>query len=114
MKVTLVIDHKMVFPDGTILQMMIWHLPEAGTERPHGLKYRFYYGLSDGTCVVRYDNEHGKGNYRHYGDREEPYQFVDIEALSTDFLSDVAKARGVGYERKEDKHRRRISGRGSQ
>jgi predicted transcriptional regulator len=28
-------------------------LPEAGTERPYRLKYRFYYGLPDGTCGVR-------------------------------------------------------------
>jgi hypothetical protein len=95
MKAALVIDRKVVFPDGAILQMMIWHLPEAGTECPHGLKYRFYYGgLPDGTCVVRYDNERSKGDHRHYDDREEPYQFVDIETLSTDFLSDVVKARG--------------------
>jgi hypothetical protein len=46
----IVIDRKVVFPDGTILQMLIWHLPEAGTERPHGLKYRFYYGLPDGLA----------------------------------------------------------------
>ena len=65
MKAALVIDRKVVFPDGAILQMVIWHLPEAGTERPHGLKYRFYYGLPDGTCVVRYDNERGKGDHRH-------------------------------------------------
>jgi Family of unknown function (DUF6516) len=94
MKAALVIDRKVVFPDGAILQMVIWHLPEAGTERPHGLKYRFYYGLPDGTCVVRYDNERDKGDHRHYGEREEPYQFVDIETLSTDFLSDVVKACG--------------------
>jgi hypothetical protein len=92
--VIVIIDRKVVFPDGAILQMIIWHLPEAGTERPHGLKYRFYYGLPDRTCVVRYDNERGKSNHRHYGNREEPYQFVDIETLNTDFLSDVAKARG--------------------
>ena len=28
---------------------------------PYGLKYRLYYGLADGTCIVRYDNESGKG-----------------------------------------------------
>jgi hypothetical protein len=89
----IVIDRKVVFPDGTILQMLIWHLPEAGTERPHGLKYRFYYGLPDGlawcgtiTSVAR--------AITGTSDREEPYQFVDIETLSTDFLSDMAKARG--------------------
>ncbi len=90
----LVIDRKVVFPDGAIVQIVIWRLPEEDIERPQGLKHRFYYGLSDGTCVVRYDNERGKGNHRHWGDREEPYRFVDIETLLADFLNDVAKARG--------------------
>lgn len=94
MEAMLVIDRKVVFPDGAIVQMVIWRLPEAESERPHGLKYRFYYGLSDGTCVLRYDNERGKGDHRHWGDREEPYRFVGIETLIADFLNDVAKARG--------------------
>ncbi len=94
MKAMLVIDRKVVFPDGAIVQMVIWRLPEEDIERRHGLKYRIYYGLSDGTCLVRYDNERGKGDHRHWGDREEPYRFVDIETLITDFLNDVAKARG--------------------
>jgi hypothetical protein len=94
MKATRVIDRKVVFPEGDLLQMVIWRLPEADAERPHGLKYRFYYGLSDGTCLVRYDNERGKGNHRHWGDHEESYRFVDIETLMADFLNDVAKARG--------------------
>ncbi|MGH8607890.1 MAG: toxin-antitoxin system TumE family protein [Gammaproteobacteria bacterium] len=94
MEAMLVIDRKVVFPDGAIVQIVIWRLPEEDIERPHGLKHRFYYGLSDGTCVVRYDNERGKGNHRHWGDREEPYRFVDIETLMADFLNDVAKARG--------------------
>lgn len=93
MKATLVIDRKVVFPEGDLLQMVIWRLPETDGERPHGLKYRFYYGLSDGTCLVRYDNERGKGDHRHWGDHEEPYRFVDIETLMADFLSDVTKAR---------------------
>lgn len=93
MKATRVIDRKVVFPEGDLLQMVIWRLPGADVERPHGLKYRFYYGLADGTCLVRYDNERGKGDHRHWGDHEEPYRFVDIETLISDFLSDVTKAR---------------------
>jgi hypothetical protein len=86
MKATLVIDRKVVFPEGDLLQMVIWRLPEADIERP--------YGLSDGTCVVRYDNERGKGDHRHWDKYEESYRFVDIETLMADFLNDVAKARG--------------------
>jgi hypothetical protein len=44
--------------------------------------------------VVRYDNETGKGDHRHVGDREEPYRFVSVERLVEDFLGDVARARG--------------------
>ena len=73
--------------------MVLWQLPERSAEKPYGLKYRLYYGLPDGTCVVRYDNETGKGDYRHRGDREEPYQFKDVETLIQDFVQDIEKAR---------------------
>ena len=84
---------KHVFPDGSIAEMVIWQLPEKTPERPHGIKYRLYYGSADGRCVVRYDNELGKGNHRHYGNREEAYRFVNVERLISDFLADVSKAR---------------------
>jgi Family of unknown function (DUF6516) len=60
------------------------------------LKYRLYYGLADGTCVVRYDNETGKGDHRHEGDREESYAFTDVETLVADFLADIARVRRGG------------------
>ena len=40
--------------------MVIWELPAATVERPHALKYRLYCGEA-GRCIVRYDNEAGKG-----------------------------------------------------
>lgn len=61
--------------------MMLWQLPQKTTENQHDLKYRLYYGLKDGTCVVRYNNETGKGDHMHKRDREEPYQFRDVEIL---------------------------------
>jgi len=54
-----------------IVERVVWQLPQSCAERPHGLKYRLYCGRRDGTCVVRYDNEAGKGDHRHYGEREE-------------------------------------------
>ena len=73
---------------GGIVEMVIWKLPEADSERPHGLKYRLVY-VRDGERLVGYDNERGKGDHRHYGGREEPYQFTDIDGLLSDFWSDV-------------------------
>ena len=51
-------------------------------------KYRLYYGAA-GINRVRYDNERGKGDHRHLGDREEDYVFTTVEQLLADFESDV-------------------------
>ena len=84
---------KLTYPDGAIREMILWQLPTRTRDRPHGLKYRLYYGLADGTCVVRYDNESGKGDHRHYRGRERPYRFLGVEVLVQDFLADIAKLR---------------------
>lgn len=92
MKARLLLRNKRVYADGAIREMVIWKLPETDAERPHGLKYRLYYG-SGGECLVRYDNEQGKGDHRHYGEREEPYRFDSVEQLLADFQSDVDRLR---------------------
>jgi hypothetical protein len=76
-----------------IVEMVIWQLPTVTAERPHGLKYRLYCGRS-GHCLVRYDNEAGKGDHRHYGEQEEPYRFVSLECLMADFRVDCARLSG--------------------
>ena len=38
---------------------------------------------------MRYDNERGKGDHRHIGDREEHYVFTALEQLLEDFRRDV-------------------------
>jgi|SRR6185312_1387032 len=73
-----------------IVQRKIWALPEAGAERPHGLKYSLFCGDAE-HCLVRYDNKAGKGDHRHYGDREEPYAFTTLEVLLEDFQADVIR-----------------------
>lgn len=93
MKAMPLLRRKVVYADGAILEMVLWKLPKTTPDRPHGIKYRLYYGLADGICVIRYDNETGKGDHRHYGDREEAYQFTDVETLVADFLQDVSTVR---------------------
>lgn len=82
-----------MLPDGAIVEGVIWQLPERSPERPHGLKYRLYYGR-DGVRLVGYDNERGKGDHRHVGGREESYRFTSVDALWNDFMADVARERG--------------------
>jgi hypothetical protein len=93
MQARLIYRERFIYSDGAIREMILWQLPRKTSERPHGLKYRLYYGLADGTCLVRYDNEAGKGDHRHSKDREERYCFEDVETLLADFLADIEKAR---------------------
>jgi len=92
---TLIYDRKLLLPEGTILQIRIWRLPQANVERPHGLKYSLFYGRP-GERIIGYDNEAGKGDHRHYRDREEPYVFETMDTLIADFEADVR--REIGHE----------------
>ena len=92
-KATLHHHSKLTYADGAVREMILWQLPGRAPDRPHGVKYRLYYGLADGTCLVRYDNESGKGDHRHYRGKEQAYRFSSVETLVQDFLADVAKLR---------------------
>ena len=83
---------KYIYADGAIREMIIWRLPERDSGRSHGLKYRLYYGYP-GISLVRYDNERGKGDHRHYGEEEEPYTFTSVDQLITDFKADIIQLR---------------------
>jgi hypothetical protein len=89
----LVYQDKYVYTDGAIREMFIWRLPEKDAGRPHGLKYRMFYGYP-GQALVQYDNERGKGDHRHYADREESHVFVSVEQLVADFRADIKRLRG--------------------
>lgn len=93
MKATLVYRDKRVLSDGSIQEIVIWKLPEKTQEQPHGFKYRLYLGLTDGTCLVKYDNEKGKGDHKHLREIEHSYSFTSIVQLMQDFLADVHKVR---------------------
>ena len=42
-------------------------------------------------CVVRYDNETGKGDHRHFGNKESTYRFTTPDQLIADFQHDIAR-----------------------
>ena len=93
MAAQIVFRDKFIYADGAIREMVIWRLPEPDDERPHGLKYRLFYGTPD-KSIVRHDNERGKGDHRHYGDFKEPYLFSTVEQLIEDFSADIERHRG--------------------
>jgi hypothetical protein len=89
----LLFHSKRVYDDGAIVELKIWLLSEAVPGSAHQLKYSLYYGQA-GERLVGYDNERGKGDHRHYADREEAYVFTSVERLVADFEADVATLRG--------------------
>jgi uncharacterized protein DUF6516 len=72
----------------TVLQMTVWKLPRPVEGCAHSLKYRLAY-VVDGQCVLRYDNETGKGDHRHVQGTETRYEFENLEVLQVDFWKDV-------------------------
>ena len=97
MEAKLLIRRKVVYPDTAIAEFVVWQLPQADPERPHGYKYRFYYG-KHGQRLVGYDNERGKGDHRHYIETELAYEFVSIHQLLADFERDIVTLRGKDNE----------------
>ena len=74
--------------DGTVVEIVVWELAEPLPPSVHRFKYRLYFGAK-GVNRVRYDNERGKGDHRHIGEREEGYVFTTLESLLEDFQRDV-------------------------
>lgn len=92
MKAWKLFDKRLDYRDG-IVEMVIWRLPDADIERPHGLKYRLVY-VRHGKRLVGYDNERGKGDHKHIGDKEFPYKFISVDRLVSDFMADVKRRAG--------------------
>lgn len=74
--------------DGSFADLVIWQVPTPLRGSDHNFKYRLAF-VVNGHCVMRYDNEAGKGDHKHIGDREIPYAFESIRKLLLDFDADV-------------------------
>ncbi len=45
----------------------------------------------DGERIIGFDNERGKGDHKHVGACELPYQFVGVDRLIDDFQAEVER-----------------------
>ena len=78
---------KQVFGSG-IVEIVIWQVPEPVPPSEHPYKYRLVY-VVDGQRVLGYDNERGKGDHKHVGNSEMPYNFISPQQLMADFMADL-------------------------
>ena len=74
MKARLAFHDKRVLPDGSIVEMKIWEVSQSVPGSKHRLKYSLFYGRP-GQRLIGYDNERGRGDYRHSEGKEQPYTF---------------------------------------
>ena len=89
------IFHNKQTRDGFIREMVVWRLDKPVLGCRHSFKYRLYFGRDDGICLVRYDNERGKGDHKHIaGTTECPYIFRTLEETFMDFKADIERVRG--------------------
>jgi hypothetical protein len=84
------IAERIALDEECFVELVVWQLPAPQPGSAHGFKYRLAYVVR-GECVVRYDNEAGKGDHRYVGPRESRYRFRDLESLQIDFWQDVAQ-----------------------
>lgn len=62
--------------------------PLEGSDHPY--KYSLALVVA-GECVLRYDNERGKGDHKHEGEVESEYLFTTLSQLLSDFKADVKR-----------------------
>ena len=74
--------------DAVFFEISIWLVPVPLAGSRHLYKYRLAL-VSDLQCVLRYDNEVGKGDHKHFGRKQVEYNFKDVDTLLRDFHADV-------------------------
>lgn len=88
MKAESLLRERRYLSETAFAELNIWRVPEPVRGSDHSFKYRLVLIVGD-ACVLRYDNEAGKGDPKHVFDREVPYRFTDLSSLQSDFWADV-------------------------
>lgn len=90
MKADELLRTRIVFSETAFADLVLWRVPKPVAGSAHEFKYRLAY-VVDGVCVLRYDNEAGKGDHRHFKGKESAYTFASPEKLIADFQRDIAR-----------------------
>jgi len=90
MKAVELISTRIAYSESAFAELVLWRLPKPLEGSLHGFKYRLAY-IVRGESVLRYDNEVGKGDHRHFGGKESAYVFTTPEQLIADFQNDIAR-----------------------
>ncbi len=90
MSVVPLVRRRVVLAEDAFAEVVIWRLDEPVSPARHRFKHRLAYVVG-GECVLRYDNERGKGDHRHMGCEESAYRFSTPGRLMADFAADIER-----------------------
>ena len=90
MKAIQLVSTRIPYSESAFAELVLWRLPKPVEGSAHGFKYRLAYVVR-GECVLRYDNEVGKGDHRHFGGIESTCTFTTPEQLIADFQRDIER-----------------------
>lgn len=88
MRAALLLRRRLVLDEVAFVELVVWRVPKRVRGSDHDFKYRLAL-IADGHCIMRYDNEAGKGDHKHIGTLEVPYRFSDLTQLQADFWQAV-------------------------
>ena len=90
MRAVQLLRERIALSETAFAELVLWRVPSPLDGSVHAFKYRLAY-VVDGICVVRYDNEAGKGDHRHWNGQEFAYAFQSPDGLVADFQRDIAR-----------------------
>jgi hypothetical protein len=88
----LLLRERRVLGEGQFADVVIWDLTESVPGSSHDFKYRLAF-VVDEVCVIRFDNETGKGDHKHIGEEQVPYTFTSLAQLIADFWTAIEAGR---------------------
>jgi hypothetical protein len=88
MRAVLLLREQHILDESTFVEIVIWQVPKPVPGSAHGFKYRLAL-VADDVCVLRFDNETGKGDHKHVGARQVAYGFTTVDGLIADFWQAV-------------------------
>ena len=94
MKARLLLHERQQLRTDAFVELRVWGVPQPVRGSAHSYKYALAYVVA-GVCVLRYDNEAGKGDHKHVGDAETLYRYTTPEQRLADFWRDVDQWRPV-------------------
>ena len=90
MKAVELFRRRIVYSESSFAELVLLRAPKLFAGSNHAFKYRLAY-IVEGECVLRFDNEAGKGDHRHFGGEEGHYALSTPEKLIADFQRDIAR-----------------------